>query len=177
MHRMRQFVPQSVCLSCQGCCRYAERDTVWAPIFLFEEIVALTEKNILPVCLFSHSYVHKKEAARIDLVEEESGIVCPCFDSKKNTCKIYAFRPLDCQFYPFLLAKKEDKKYLALDGHCPYVEEHRHSEEFKKYVKELVAWLHSEEFLGVAAASPEIFQEYPKTIEFLVPLSIPCKTL
>jgi len=172
MHHVRQFVPQSVCLSCQGCCRYAEHDTVWAPVFLFDEIVELTGKNILPVCLFTHSQPQKKEAARIDLIEEEGSFICPCFDSKKNTCKIYAFHPLDCQLYPFLLVTKDKKKYLALDEHCPYTKEHKHREEFKKYVEELVSWLHSKEFLEIAVLNPKIFQDYPGKIEFLAPLSI-----
>jgi Fe-S-cluster containining protein len=171
MHHVRQFVPQSVCLSCQGCCRYAERDTVWAPVFLFEEIVELTQKNVLPVCLFTHSYVHKKEAVRIDLIEEEGGFICPCFDSKKNTCKIYAFHPLDCQLYPFLLVARDGKKYLALDEHCPYTQEQKNLLEFKKYVEELTLWLHTKEFFAIAAANPAIFQEYPGKIELLASLS------
>ena len=54
---LKQFVPGKVCLSCDGCCRYGQKDTVWAPVFLYDEILELTEKNILPSSLFTHARI------------------------------------------------------------------------------------------------------------------------
>lgn len=265
MLEIKQLIPLDFCLSCRCCCRYAARDTVWAPVFLFDEIVELTEKNIVPSCLFTpletlamfYTYVlrsrkdrklytgstnnlrkrflehnekkvlstqgrgpfdliyyeacinqhdalarerylksgmgkryiktrtkrflsltgfthpnnHKKRAAGIDLIEEGEGFVCPCLDSSRNRCKIYPFRPLDCQLYPFLLARKGDVLYLALDENCPFIQNAQNSAAIKQYIQELKTFLTSPEFLKTAKKNPEIFQQYPPEVRFLTPLS------
>ena len=99
------FVPQEVCLACRGCCRYAASDSSWSPLFLFSEIQELTEKNILPSCLFAHRNQASGRPARIDLLAGEANFLCPCLDPGKNVCRIYPHRPLECRFYPFLLTK------------------------------------------------------------------------
>ena len=170
MREIKQLIPEDFCLSCHGCCRYAARDTAWTPVFLFDEIVELTEKNIVPSCLFTHPNNHKKRAAGIDLIEEGEGFVCPCLDSSENKCKIYSFRPLDCRLYPFLLARKEDVFYLALDENCPFIQNAENSAMIKQYIQELKTFLTSPEFLKTAKKNPEIFQQYPPEIQFLTPL-------
>jgi len=170
MLNLRQFVPREVCLSCRGCCRFPIRDTVWAPLFLFEEILELTQENIVPSCLFVHADTRAKKAARIDLIEDTSGFICPCLETKTNRCKIYEARPLECRLYPFLLALKDREAYLALDIKCPYGQQARLDKSFKEYVRHLEEFLQSKEFLNLVKNNPEIVQNYGQDAEFLIAL-------
>lgn len=190
MISLKQFVPESVCLSCDGCCRYAERDTVWAPLFLFEEISELTKRDILPSCLFTHPDIHGKKPARIDLIESKDGFVCPCLEIhpvrgktsetsdgclrqpasngvKTNQCKIYQNRPLDCQLYPFLLVAKGQDAFLGVDENCPYVQKALSTPEAKEYIRYLKGFLSSKDFIRLAKSNPEIVQLYTQDIKFL----------
>ena len=170
MLKVKQFVPGQICLSCDGCCRYSDKTTVWAPLFLFEEILELTGKNIVPCCLFTHPGRITKKAARINLTEEQGMYICPCFNLPDHTCKIYPFRPLDCQLYPFLLARKKNKLFLALDEKCPYARRVMDSLVFDSYVKYLLEFLSTNDFLQATVSNPEIFQDYDSDIKYLADL-------
>lgn len=172
MLTLKPFVPEGFCLSCQGCCRYPARDTVWAPLFLFEEILELTQANILPSCIFTHPDARAKTAARIDLVEEDLTFICPCLETKTNKCKIYSSRPFDCQLYPFLLASRGNEAYLAIDTKCPYGVKARDSREFRDHVRYLEGFLTSKEFLKLAGNDPGIVQHYAQDVEFLLALPL-----
>lgn len=171
MLRLKPFVPQGVCLSCDGCCRYPEKETVWAPLFLFEEILELTQKNILPSCLFTHPDIRRKRAARIDLISHEDFFICPCFETSDHKCKIYSFRPLECRLYPFLLTRKGNEVFLAFDKKCPYMRQDAKGKTQEAYVRYLRGFLRSEEFLRLAKNNPEIVSVYPQDLEILGPLS------
>ncbi len=171
MKSLKSFVPQDVCLSCQGCCRYAERSTVWAPVFLFEEIVSLTSENLLPCSLFSHAGGRRGEASRINLLTDKDGCLCPCLDKGTNKCKIYAHRPFDCQFYPFLLTRKKGQVFLAVDLKCPYAQKELTTAAFKDHVKYLAEFFSSQETVAWMAKNTAIIQEYPESeLEILSPL-------
>jgi len=166
--KVDQFVPEKECLLCNGCCRYSQKQTVWAPLFLFDEIIGLTTKNIVPCCLFTHIDSHAGEAARIDLIEAEGGLfICPCFGLETNKCKIYAHRPFDCQLYPFLLARVSDKAYLAIDENCPYVKKFGSTQAMKDYVRYLVEFFSLVNIIKVIKGNPQIVQEYPHGVKIL----------
>ena len=86
---IRPAIPSSVCLSCDGCCRFAERYSPWSPLFLFEEIGLLVEKDLVPSVLFSGVCGSPGQPARIDLEPAGEGWVCPCLDLTRNACRIY----------------------------------------------------------------------------------------
>ncbi len=167
--KVKQFVPQIECLSCDGCCRYSQKQTVWAPLFLFDEIVDLTARNIVPCCLFTHVDSHAGDSARIDLIEADGGqFLCPCFGLNTNKCKIYADRPFDCQLYPFLLAREQDKAYLAVDENCPYIKKTGIStKSMKDHVRYLVEFFSSENIVKVIKGNPKMIQEYPRSVHRL----------
>lgn len=170
MIELRQPAIEKFCLDCKGCCRYAEKESVWSPLFMFEEIIEVTEKNIIPRSLFSRPGERPGKAARIRLAEYAGHFICPRLDPKSNACNIYVSRPLDCRLYPFLLAAKDRQAYLAMDKKCPYSAETLKkgiSPEYKKY---LVDFLESESFLKRAQNNPEIVQEYVCDTEFLAVL-------
>ena len=171
MFNLKPFVPQAVCLACEGCCRYGQKHSVWSPFFLYAEIKELSDKNLLPPSLFTQASPALGKSARICLLERHGTFFCPCLDEGWNTCKIYADRPLDCQLYPFLLARRGDRVFLAVDEHCPYVKDHLASPEAGRYVAYLKDFLLSPEFQKVVSASPEIVQNYPASPVWLEPLA------
>lgn len=172
MLKLKNLIPENVCLACEGCCRYAERHSVWQPLFLFEEIVELTEKNVLPTCLFTHAHgrASVRGPARIDLLATTQGFICPCFDMKDNRCKIYAHRPFDCQLYPFVLLKRHPKAYLGVDEKCPYIQKHLTATAAKDYIEYLLDIFSTREFCELLKNNPDIIQDYPHDIKILVPL-------
>ncbi|MEK7849501.1 MAG: YkgJ family cysteine cluster protein [Candidatus Omnitrophota bacterium] len=165
--KVKQFVPEKECLSCHGCCRYSQKQTVWAPLFLFDEIVELTAKNIVPCSLFTHADARCGEAARINLVEAGGQFICPCFDPEANKCKIYAHRPFDCLLYPFLLARKGDQAYLAVDENCPYIKKISSTQGMLDYVQYLVEFFSSGDIIKAVKDDPRIVQEYPHGVKIL----------
>lgn len=170
MVKLKQFVGQDFCLSCDGCCRYAERESIWSPLFLFEEIVELTEKNIVPSCLFTHGHSRLKEPAKIDLIEQNGQFFCPCFDIKWKKCKIYSCRPLDCQLYPFVLTRKDNKACLAVDEKCPYIRQIKETKPKKDYIRYLIKFFASKKMERLLKENPEFIQEYPSDLKFLTTL-------
>ncbi len=170
MIKLKQFVPESVCLACDGCCRYPKKETIWAPLFLYDEIVELTQANIVPSCLFAHPDIHGKRAARIDLIEHKDLFICPCFEPQENKCKIYPHRPFECQLYPFLVARKGEQAFLAVDEKCPYVRESMETKAAQDYVQYLTGFLGSEDFIRLAKNNPETVQAYGQDIKFLASL-------
>ena len=100
---IKQFILQEVCLECQGCCRFKEQDSVWSPCLLDEEIQNFLDKNIPPLCLSLD-----KKLMPIPNTQGQ-GHICPLFDVQVNKCKIYEFRPFECQLYPFLISLRNKK--------------------------------------------------------------------
>ena len=51
------------------------------------------------------------------------GFRCPAFDRETGACRIYEYRPLDCQLYPLALMWDADHRAVVLgwDRKCPYL--------------------------------------------------------
>jgi len=158
---IRQFVPEKVCLSCRGCCRFSEPASLWSPTLLSEEIQELISRKIPPLL------ISQEKKLRLLGGEGKEKYVCPFLEASENTCKIYAFRPLECQLYPFLLNRKHDGIYLALDPQCPYASEHLRSKDLKEYVRYLSEALNSSPYIGSIRRNPHILQTYPGVLDLL----------
>src|SRR4030042_2810887 len=109
---IEQFVPQEVCLKCQGCCRFKEFDSLWAPCLMDEEIQVLLDKKIPPASISMDRRIRPVPAPQQD------GFICAFLDPAANKCKIYEFRPLECQLYPFLITLRAKKVLLTVDLNC-----------------------------------------------------------
>lgn len=171
MQDLKRFVSEEACLSCDGCCRYASQQTVWAPVFLFDEIVALIDEDIVPSALFTHANLRGHEAARVNLVPSRNttaDYICPCFDLTSHQCKIYLHRPFDCRLYPFLLEKKDDEIILCCDKKCPFVKKALQTAQTENYIRYLSDFFSREDVLAWAQKNPAIVQDYPaEDLEFL----------
>ncbi len=154
---IKQFVPSEVCLSCQGCCRFREEHSPWAPRLFACDIQVLLEQGIPP------SLITEEKTIRLlpFVPAQQEGFICPFLECKENTCKVYAFRPLECQLYPFLLHREDKGLYLALDAQCPYAQQKKESEELKHFAGQLIALLRDTPFKEIIAENFQHIPHYP----------------
>ena len=158
---IKQFVPQEFCLKCRGCCRFLEANSIWSPCLLDEEIQDLLDKKIPPASISS--------SRRIQPVPnpKDEGFICPFLNIENNKCKIYEFRPFECQLYPFLISIRDNKVLLTLDLNCPYVEENLKSRECKDYTQHLTTFLNSAKQKRILKDNPQIIQAYKQALDVI----------
>ena len=139
---IRQYIPEDVCLHCQGCCRYSENPSIWSA-------------NLLP---------QEKEALNLDrprLIASKQSYLCAFLNPENNHCRIYEERPFECRLYPFLLNNCCGKISLSLDLACPYTGSRIDSKEFKDYLEYLVRYIHTPSVLTILEKSRKVFPSYP----------------
>jgi len=109
IYMLKQFIPNEYCLKCDICCRFGQKNSVYAPKFLPGECI---------------SHTGRAQGPAPTLNKHGNTYICEFFSPTANTCTIYTQHPLDCQLYPFMVTY--DKKYenivLCLDTKCPYVQ-------------------------------------------------------
>jgi hypothetical protein len=173
---IKQFVPQKACLACQGCCRFAQEDSVWVPALLNEEIENFLNQGVNAAIINAH------KKFKIVPFPKQKVYLCPLFNYEENKCKIYNSRPLECQLYPFLLCAKEGlgaqdanitnggvgrmrKIYLAADFNCPFLKEKNKTRGFKEYAQYLVSLLQNPPYAELLRNNPHIIQSYAEVSE------------
>lgn len=159
---IKQFIPQEVCLKCKGCCRFSKVDSVWVPCLLEEEIQNLIDRKDIPAVSIS---INKRIMPILN--PEGEGFICPFLDIKENKCKIYEFRPFECQLYPFLLNLRGKKIILTVDLHCPYVKDKISTTEFRLYTEELVKFLNLPSQKRILLDNPQILVSYEEVLEII----------
>ncbi len=130
----KQFVPSLVCLSCDGCCRFKETESIWQPKMSAEEINQ-AERNGLARQILTKAVSVK--GGPLQTTKCGDGHCCTFFNHDDNTCRIYEHRPFECQLYPFLLTKRDSQIYLAVHLLCPFVQEHYDTPVYAQYVQYL----------------------------------------
>jgi len=146
---LKQIIPEEFCLKCDGCCRFAEVNSVWFPHLL------KAEEKIIP-----------KGKLRIVLDKKSGNFICSFLNAKNNKCKIYSIRPFECCLYPFLLNRdaESDKIFLAVDTNCTFVKENLKKPEFKKYTEYLTTLFNSLDFSELMKNNPQLIQSYPDVL-------------
>jgi len=158
---IKQLIPQGFCLKCQGCCRFSDVDSVWAPCLLDTEMQDLLDKGIsVPLISLGRKIIPVPN-------EAQDGFICPFLSVADNKCKIYASRPFECQLYPFLINLRGNKVLLTVDLNCPYVKENLKSAEFKEYTEYLSAFLNAPQQVRVLKDNPQIIQAYEEVLDIL----------
>lgn len=149
-----QFIPNEFCLTCRGCCRFAEYNSVWAPAVSKEEKNALLTAGACATSFALHN--------RIKLIPGgvENNFICSFLEAKENKCRVYAHRPLECRLYPFLLNADDKRIFLAADKRCPYVLAHKGSPEFKSCAKKISRFFKSKDGQDILKKNPHFIQEY-----------------
>lgn len=158
---IKQFVPSGVCLKCQGCCRFTESNSVWLPCLLDEEIQVLLDKNIPPAVISAERKIQAVPCPG------KEGFICPFLSPEDNKCRIYEFRPFECQLYPFLINMRNKKVVLTVDLNCHYAKEKLNSQEFKDYADFLIKLLNSPAQIKLLRDNPHVLQAYEEVSEII----------
>ena len=150
MEEFKQFIPQGFCITCPGCCRFAEKESSWVPHLLEEEC-----QRIAPV------------SRAIQLVDNkgQGNFSCQFLDVANNKCKTYPHRPFECKLYPFVINRLGKKVYLAIDLKCPYMKKNVILQDYKNYVEYLTAFFNNPLNLKIIKANPQIIQSYSDVLD------------
>ena len=151
---IKQVIPKDYCLSCLGCCRFSEQDSVWLPHLLEKEAQELLNKD------FPASLISCDKKIRSIPYPAQNNFICSFLQPRDNKCKIYTFRPFECQLYPFLINRKGEEAFLALDLKCPFVKENSESQKFKGYIRYLIKFFNSPATKKILKNNPHIIQIY-----------------
>lgn len=158
---IKQLVPQEFCLKCKGCCRFKEENSVWSPCLLDEEVQLLLDKA-LPA-----AYISADRRIKPIADPAGAGFICAFLGAQDNRCKIYSFRPFECQLYPFLINLRDKKVILTVDLNCPFIRENLKSREFKEYAEYLAAFLNAPKQIEMLKENPQIIQAYEEVSEII----------
>jgi Fe-S-cluster containining protein len=121
---------------------------------LNEEMEILLQQGLPPTLITADKRI------RAVPFKKENTVICSLFNTEDNRCKIYAFRPLECQLYPFLINRKDKKYFLAVDLNCAYVQKRQGTPEFKEYVLYLADLFKSPHYSEILKNNPQLIQEY-----------------
>lgn len=171
---IKQFIPSDYCLNkCHNCCRFSQSDSIWAPSLLNEEIQILLKNNFLPSIISNNKKIRLLPYSNQNNLSStaELKFICPFLEPQDNKCKIYSFRPFECQLYPFLINCRNKKIFLAVDLGCPFVKEKINLKEFKEHVQYLTNLFNNPNQLDKLKNNPQIIQEYQDALN-LVELNI-----
>lgn len=158
---IKQFIPQEFCLNCKSCCRFKSMDSVWSPCLLDEEIQDLLDRKIPPAAISLNRRL-------LPIPEPQGqGYICPFLNIQDNKCKIYEFRPFECQLYPFLINLRNKKVLLTVDLNCPYINKNSKSKELKEYTEYLITFLNSPKQIKLLKDNPHIIQAYEEVSDLI----------
>ncbi|MBI5416267.1 MAG: YkgJ family cysteine cluster protein [Candidatus Omnitrophica bacterium] len=147
-----QLVPQKICLSCQGCCRFKDARSVWRPKVAPAEIEANEHKEDFTGALGEDGY--------IKTVQEQGQNRCAFLNLGTNQCGIYTGRPFECRLYPFLLTGKEGNIVVSVHLSCSYVQQNRYTVEFECYLAVLQGYLFREKNFNFFRNNPAMLGDY-----------------
>ncbi len=153
-----QIVPSDVCLRCDVCCRFPERESFLRPYFTAEERERAIAHGLSP------DNLPHVAGGRVRLIPhpDGEGCICPAFDPASQFCAIYPVRPLDCRLYPLSLMRDEEGRalILGLDLKCPYVHDQTHASRLAEYAQQVGRRLGTPEVRALMAEHPDLIGRY-----------------
>ena len=178
-----QIVPSHVCLSCEVCCRFPERDSSFRPYF--------TETEIRQAIATGLDASHFPDSAGSQVLAVPhpfgEGYLCPAFDPETFHCRVYPVRPFDCQLYPFVLMWDEDRRAVSLcwDTKCPFfmnpdmgeeptlgagntpVRSYTLPEHFHPFSQSMAERIESNEMIDMLSANPQLVMPFQNDVVFI----------
>ena len=152
---LKQFVPSSVCLACEGCCRFYDERSPWRPKAGPGENFGAGLRSLdgpPDGVLDAGSYVMA--------VPEGERWRCRFLDGPSNTCGIYPGRPFECRLYPFLLVRHEGRFLVALHLSCPFAQKYYGTPVLDGYAAYLKDFLSSPSSSGFLRGNRALFSDY-----------------
>ena len=153
MSQLKQFVPSSVCLKCDGCCRFQLADSPWRP---------KTGEQELKEGIDSAGYVQT--------TLKNNHHQCVFFNPTDNTCGVYAKRPFECSLYPFVLSQNKRGLEVYMHLACPYIQEKELSpelQEYADYLKEFLGQPQAKDFLKSNSRLLHDYSAFENELKFL----------
>lgn len=151
--QLKQFVPSSVCLQCEGCCRFQLAESPWRPKVGEGE----AQEGV-------------DQAGYLKTTAQDGHYNCVFFNKKDSTCGIYGHRPFECALYPFVLSKSKRGLELYVHLACPYIQEHHLNPDLKihtDYLKVFFAQAQVKDFLKHNSRLLYDYTPYRQELEFL----------
>ena len=147
---LQQFVPSRVCLSCDGCCRFKEKESAWRPHVTGDEKSAFKKEDL-------------DATGRVKTIGcvHDGRHPCSFLEVSTGACRVYQHRPFECQLYPFVLTKKNGQTTLAVHLPCPYIQEKNRTMEFEEHVGFLKIYFQRKDVLDFLKKNPALAGEYP----------------
>ena len=149
---LKQFVPSTVCLKCDGCCRTKEADSIWRPKLGQED-----QKGLIPLMrpgdiLDAKGYITSIQACGQHF--------CQFLNGRDNTCGIYTQRPFECLLYPFILSQESGGVKVYVHLSCPYVQDHLPRPDYEEYVAYLKEFLVQADVKSFLVRNKAMFHDY-----------------
>jgi len=154
LFQLQQFVPSSICLKCDGCCRVNLSDSPWRPKVGQEEPQEGVDLE-----------------GYVQTLPQGNHRQCVFFNKMDNTCGVYAKRPFECALYPFVLSQsgKDIEVYVHLA--CPYVQDNeinpRLQEGYVEYLKEFFNQPRTKAFLKRNGRMLHDYKDVKNELRFL----------
>lgn len=157
--QLKQFVPSSVCLQCEGCCRFQLAESPWRPKVGQQEVQeGVDQASFLKTIAQKDGHYH-----------------CVFFNKKNSTCGIYGHRPFECALYPFVLSKSQKGLELYVHLACPYIQEHHCSPDLNAhvdYLRMFFAQAQVKNFLQNNSRLLHDYTPYHQELEFLFSVEV-----
>lgn len=168
---IRQIVPSSVCLQCDGCCRFHEAKSLWRPKITDEEKKQARPSGVKNV--FSANAVDA--TGYLETLAHDGAHICYFLNPHHNTCGVYPFRPFECRLYPFLLYKGTEGQGICVHLSCPYIQKVLGQPAFQEYVSYLKEFFMRKETIAFLRKYPFLWSDYSlfkEELQFLFPVEI-----
>ena len=165
---LKQFVPSSVCLKCDGCCRFQSADSPWRP--KWDGTIA----NISRPDGRGHREF-TDDQNYVTTIQDCGQHLCRFFNKGDSTCRIYHDRPFECALYPFILSKEAEANKLYVHLSCPYIQDTEGTDMFNGYVEYLKSYFHRGDVLDFLKRNAFLTHDYSAfrgELQFLFDLSI-----
>lgn len=161
--KLYQIIPNTVCLSCDVCCRFLESDSPLAPIFTKKEMANVISQGADPD-LFQPK--DDGNSSQITLKPYKEYYICPFFKPETSECSVYSSRPIDCQLYPFTIMYNEDRSSIVLgvDMLCPFSESNLETASFKEHLRHVIEYVESDEVCTQIATNWSLIGDYQETV-------------
>ena len=153
---MDQIIPEGFCSRCKGCCRFSRERSEWGVHLTLDEQQTLgVEDTVIP---------SPKDPA-------SGTCFCGFFDASHERCTVYYKRPFECRLYPFLINRRGETVFLAIDMNCPYAREHYETQAMRDFIASLVVRCDAPDFKRRLKENPWLIQSYDGVLN-IAPLSL-----
>ena len=150
-----QPIPQEICLACDICCRFPERESFLAPVFTDQEI-----DKIRRACVETPEFrpIPSSKGGQVIPVSSGSTFRCPFFDPETHVCSIYEHRPLDCRLYPYalMLDPSSSEVWLGIDSKCPATDDPNIMDSLVTGARQVWETTRSQEMIAAARDVPRL---------------------